>query len=86
MAATRLAQARIEDLKADGADTVCRDGELTGFGVRVRKSGRKNHVLQTRVRGKLRWFTIGQRGRITPDEATVASRGTATVSRTASRL
>ena len=39
------------------------------FGLRVRKSGRKNYVLQTRVRGKLCWFTIGQHGRITADEA-----------------
>ena len=46
---------------------------LTGFGVRVRKSGRKNYVLQTRVRGKLRWFTIGQHGRITAVEARVAA-------------
>ena len=66
MAATRLAQACIGPLKANGADIVCWDGDLTGFGVRVRKSGRKNNVLQTRVRGKLRRFTIGQRGRITP--------------------
>ncbi|MDE0371869.1 MAG: Arm DNA-binding domain-containing protein, partial [Rhodospirillales bacterium] len=51
---------------ADGTDTVYWDGELTGFGIRVRKSGRKYYVLQTRVRGKLRWFTIGQHGPITP--------------------
>lgn len=82
MAATRLAQARIEALKGNGADIACWDGELTGFGVRVRK----NYVLQPCVRGKMRRFTVGQRGRVTPDEATVASRGTATVSRTASRL
>ena len=59
----------VEALKANGADTVYWEGELTGFGVRVRKSGRKNYVLQTRVRGKLRCFTICQRGRITADEA-----------------
>lgn len=47
MAAARPAQARIEALEADGAVTVCRDGALTGFGVRVRK----NHVLLTRARG-----------------------------------
>ena len=70
MAATRLAQGRNEPHKANGADTADRDGELTGFGVRVRK----NHVFQTRARGKLRWFTFGQRGRVTPDETTVVSR------------
>ncbi len=47
----------VEDLKVDGADTVYWDGELTGFG----------------VRGKLRWFTIGQHGRITVRDARVAA-------------
>jgi len=69
----KLTRRAVEALKANGADTVYWDGELTGFGVRVRKSGRKNYVLQTRVRGKLCWFTIGQHGRITPDEARVAA-------------
>ena len=82
MAAGPLAQACIEPLGANGAGIVDRDAELTGFSVRVRN----NHVRQPRVCGKLRWFTIGQRLRIEPQEATVALRGTATVSRIASRL
>ena len=68
----KLTKRAVEALKANGADTVYWDGELTGFGVRVRKSGRKNYVLQTRVDGKLRWFTIGQHGRVTVDEARAA--------------
>ena len=63
----------VDALKAGGADTVYWDGELTGFGVRVRKSGRKNYVVQARVAGKLRWFTIGQHGPITLEEARVAA-------------
>ena len=69
----KLTKRTVEALKASGADAVYWDGELTGFGVRVRKSGRKNYVLQTRVRGKLRWFTIGQHGRITAVEARAAA-------------
>ena len=69
----KLTKRAVEALKANGADTVYWDGELTGFGIRVRKSGRKNYVLQTRVRGKLRWFSIGQHGRITPDKARAAA-------------
>ena len=69
----KLTKRAVEALKANGADTVYWDGELTGFGVRVRKSGRKNYVLQTRVDGKLRWFTIGQHGRVTIDEARAAA-------------
>ena len=82
MAAPPLAQACIEPLDANGADIVGQDEEPNGFSVHVRK----NDVRQTRVRGKLRWFTTSQCLRITPDDATVASRGTATVSRMASRL
>ena len=69
----KLTKRAVEALKANGADTVYWDGELTGFGVRVRKSGRKNYVLQTRVDGKLRWFTIGQHGRVTVDQARAAA-------------
>ena len=53
---------------AGDSDAVCWDGELTGFGVHVRESGRKNYVVQTRVAGKLPWFTIGQHGPITLEE------------------
>ena len=69
----KLTRRAVEAIKANGTDTIYWDGELTGFGLRVRKSGRKNYVLQTRVRGKLRWFTIGQHGRITADEARAAA-------------
>ena len=59
----------VDALKPNGGDTVYWDSELTGFGLRVRKSGRKNYVVQTRVAGRLRWFTIGPHGPLTPDEA-----------------
>ena len=65
----KLTRRAVEAIKPNGADTIYWDGELTGFALRIRKSGRKNYVLQTRVRGKLRWFTLGQHGRITADEA-----------------
>ena len=65
----KLTKRAVEALKANGADAVCWDGELTGFGVRVRKSGRKSYILQTRIDGKLRWFTIGRHGPLTADEA-----------------
>ena len=65
----KLTKRAVEALKANGADAVYWDGELTGFGVRVRKSGRKNYILQTRIDGKLRWFTIGRHGPLTADEA-----------------
>ncbi len=65
----RLTKRSVDALKANGSDAVYWDGDLTGFGVRVRRSGRKYYVVQTRVAGKLRWFTIGAHGPLSPDEA-----------------
>ena len=56
-------------IKVGGTDTVYWDGELTGFGLRVRCSGRKSYVVQTRIAGKLCWFTIGPHGPLNPDQA-----------------
>ena len=65
----KLTKRSVDALKANGTDALHWDGELTGFGVRVRKSGRKSYVLQTRINGRLRWFTIGRHGPVTVDEA-----------------
>ena len=65
----KLTKRAVDALKPNGGDMVYWDSELTGFGLRVRKSGRKNYVVQTRVAGRLRWFTIGPHGPLTPDEA-----------------
>ena len=65
----RITKRSVDAIKADGADTVYWDGELTGFGLRVRRSGRKSYVVQTRIAGKLCWFTIGPHGPLNPDQA-----------------
>ena len=41
----RLTKRTVEAIKESGADTVYWDGKLTGFGLRVRKSGRKYYVV-----------------------------------------
>ena len=64
-----ISKRSVDAIKPDGTDTVYWDGELAGFGLRVRRSGRKVYVVQTRVAGKLRWFTIGAHGPIAPDQA-----------------
>ncbi len=66
---SKLTKRAVDALKPNGKDAVYWDSELTGFGVRVRKSGRKHYVVQTRLNGRLRWFTIGQHGPFTPDDA-----------------
>ena len=65
----RITKRSVDAIKADGTDTVYWDGELTGFGLRVRRSGRKTYVVQTRIAGKLCWFTIGPHGPLSPDQA-----------------
>ena len=65
----RITKRSVDAIKPDGTDTVYWDGELTGFGLRVRRSGRKVYVVQTRVDGKLCWFTIGAPGAVSADEA-----------------
>ncbi len=65
----RLTRRAVDAIKANGKDSVYWDGKLTGFGLRVRKSGCKRYFVQTRVNGRLRWFTIGPHGSMTPGEA-----------------
>ena len=65
----RITKRSVDAVKVGGTDTVYWDGELTGFGLRVRRSGRKSYVVQTRIAGKLCWFTIGPHGPLNPDQA-----------------
>ena len=65
----RISKRSVDAVKAGGTDTVYWNGELTGFGVRVRRSGRKSYVVQTRIAGKLCWFTIGPHGPLNPNQA-----------------
>ena len=65
----RISKRSVDAVKAGGTDTVYWDGELTGFGLRVRRSGRKSYVVQTRIAGRLCWFTIGPHGPLNPDQA-----------------
>ena len=66
---SKLTKRSVEAIRPTETDAVFWDGDLTGFGIRVRASGRKTYVVQTRVRGKLRWFTIGRHGLVTADQA-----------------
>ena len=65
----RISKRSVDAVKAGGTDAVYWDGELTGFGLRVRRSGRKSYVVQTRIARKLCWFTIGPHGPLNPDQA-----------------
>jgi integrase len=50
-------------------------GSVTGFGVRVRATGRTTWIVQYRTtRGRTRRLTIGTVGRMTPDQARIEAR------------
>ena len=66
----KLTKRAIEAIRCNGTDSVCWDDELRGFGLRVKPSGVKSFLIQFRNRqGRSRRLTVGQFGRMTPDEA-----------------
>jgi integrase len=54
----RIGVAQVNALKAG---EILRDTEVKGFGIR-RREGQPSYFLQTRVKGRLRWLTIGKHG------------------------
>lgn len=66
-----LTKRLVEALAAPaGEDLFCWDGELKGFGVRVKPSGVKSYVLKYRTRqGVARRFTFARHGEVTVEQA-----------------
>ncbi len=72
MAAGRITKRTVDSLQVTGKDYVHWDGELTGFGVRVRATGAKSFVAVYRTGGRnspQRRVTIGAVGKIEADKA-----------------
>ena len=66
----KLTKRPIDGIRRDGTDRVFWDDELRGFGLRVKPSGLKSFLIQFRNRqGQSLRLTVGQYGRMTPDEA-----------------
>lgn len=59
MVAKRTARISAASVNALKEDEIIRDTEVRGFGVR-RRSGTPSYFLQTRIKGRLRWITIGK--------------------------
>ena len=58
----RLTKKTVDAAKRDVKDTFLWDTEVKGFGLKVTPAGKRIYVLQTRLRGRLRQFTIGTHG------------------------
>jgi integrase len=73
MPGRRITKRAVDALRANGRDYIDWDGDLPGFGVRVRPSGAKSYVVQYRAgRGRKapsRRMTIAAVTKLTPDEA-----------------
>src|SRR5262245_57215644 len=66
----KLTKKSIDAIKSDATDRIYWDAELRGFGLRVKQSGLKSFLIQFRNRqGRSRRLTVGNYGRLTPEEA-----------------
>jgi len=66
----KLTKRVVDAVKAGESDTFVWDTEVRGFGLKVTTSGRKVYILQRRLNGHLRRWTIGVHGSPwTPDAA-----------------
>lgn len=70
----KLTKRSVEGLEVTGKDYFAWDSELTGFGVRVMKSGRKSYLVQYSCLGRQRRRSIGQHGALTAEQARTEAR------------
>src|SRR6516225_3186036 len=73
MVGSRITKRTVDSLKVTAAEYVAWDGDIPGFGVRVRPSGSKSYIVQYRAgvgrKAPTRKLTLGTVGKLTPDEA-----------------
>ncbi len=71
----KLTKRLVDSLKPEASDVVHWDDALSGFGVRVRPTGRKSYIVKCRCRGRQIKMTIGTHGPITVEQARTKARG-----------
>jgi integrase len=66
----KITKKRVDRLKPPSTgNKVYWDEDLRGFGLRVTAKGAKSYVLNYRINGRERRYTIGQHGELTPTQA-----------------
>ncbi len=72
---SKLTKRSVESFEPGASPIVRYDDKLAGFGVRVMPSGRRYYFARYRNKhGRSRWFTIGEHGKLTVDQARVKAR------------
>ena len=66
---TRITKGVVDNLVADGRDRIYWDGDLEGFGLRVRPTGHNTYVVWFRAGGRSRRMTLGPHGVLAPEAA-----------------
>ena len=66
---TKITKRLVDSLSPKDKDYFIWDSDVSGFGVRVFKTGRKSYLIQYRFGNRTRRLTIGPHGVLTPDEA-----------------
>src|SRR5262245_9933047 len=78
MVGSRITKRTVDGLKVTASEYVAWDGDIPGFGVRVRPSGAKSYIVQYRAgagrKAPTRKLTLGPVGKLTPDEARTLAR------------
>ena len=68
----KITKSLVDKAKSDTRDQFIWDTDIKGFGLKVTPKGRRVYVVQKRLRGRLRRFTIGPHGAPwTPDKARI---------------
>ncbi len=65
----KLTKKTVDAAKPKAKDFFVWDNDLPGFGLRVFSSGKRSYLVQYRISGRTRRYTIGRHGPITPDKA-----------------